>query len=309
MKKLIILCLAVHAFAIDKVVIWGHKLHSHTHSYIHNGFYIAFKHLGYDTYWFDNLDDVSQVDFSNSLFLTEGQVDQNIPLRSDCIYILHNVDGSKYKDIPKKITLQVYTDDVLRYHLHQVEPCIYYDIKDLAIYMPWATDLLPDEIEAMKSTILEKTDQIFWIGTVGDGIFGNRSELMPFINACEKNKITFNVKHYKSTEEHKILIAKSYMAPAIVGSWQKEKGYIPCRIFKNISYGQIGITNSKRVYELFGQKIVYDPNTSQLFYKAKEKLEKLDKTELMELMDLVKNKHTYVQRIQTILRFIDLCKF
>jgi Lrp/AsnC family transcriptional regulator for asnA, asnC and gidA len=33
---------------IKKVVIWGHKLHSHTHSYIHNGFYIAFKHLGYD---------------------------------------------------------------------------------------------------------------------------------------------------------------------------------------------------------------------------------------------------------------------
>lgn len=28
---------------IKKVVIWGHKLHSHTHSYIHNAFYNAFK--------------------------------------------------------------------------------------------------------------------------------------------------------------------------------------------------------------------------------------------------------------------------
>ncbi len=27
---------------IDKVVIWGHKLHSHTHSYIHNAFLVAF---------------------------------------------------------------------------------------------------------------------------------------------------------------------------------------------------------------------------------------------------------------------------
>lgn len=51
----------------DKVVIWGHKFGTHTHSYIHNGFYIAFKHLGYDTYWFDNLDDVSEFDFSNTL--------------------------------------------------------------------------------------------------------------------------------------------------------------------------------------------------------------------------------------------------
>ena len=28
---------------INKIIIWGHPLHSHTHSYIHNGFFIAFK--------------------------------------------------------------------------------------------------------------------------------------------------------------------------------------------------------------------------------------------------------------------------
>mgnify|MGYP006419383869 CR=1 FL=1 len=39
--------------SINKVIIWGHKLHSHTHSYIHDSFYKAFKFLGYNTYWFD----------------------------------------------------------------------------------------------------------------------------------------------------------------------------------------------------------------------------------------------------------------
>ena len=43
---------------IKKVVIWGHKLYSHTHSFIHSGFFKAFKHLGYDTYWFDNNDNI-----------------------------------------------------------------------------------------------------------------------------------------------------------------------------------------------------------------------------------------------------------
>ena len=53
---------------INKIIIWGHPLHSHTHSYIHNGFFIAFKELGYDTYWFhDNMNIDSSFDFSNSL--------------------------------------------------------------------------------------------------------------------------------------------------------------------------------------------------------------------------------------------------
>ena len=36
----------------SKVIIWGHPLHSHTHSYIHEAYYRAFKYLGYDVYWF-----------------------------------------------------------------------------------------------------------------------------------------------------------------------------------------------------------------------------------------------------------------
>src|SRR5579862_6958447 len=98
--------------SFDRVVIWGHKLHSHTHSYVHKGFYDGFKHLGYSTYWFDNNDDVSAFDFSNTLFLTEGQVDQNIPLRQDAIYLTHNCSSKKYQRL-KQVYFQVYTNAVL----------------------------------------------------------------------------------------------------------------------------------------------------------------------------------------------------
>src|SRR5690349_5990415 len=91
--------------AFDKVVIWGHKLHTHTHSYIHSGFYEGFKHLGYATYWFDDADDVSDFNFSNTLFLTEGQVDKKIPLRADCIYLLHNCTDPKYRILERKNTI------------------------------------------------------------------------------------------------------------------------------------------------------------------------------------------------------------
>ena len=73
---------------IKRVILWGHKLHSHTHSYIHWAFYRTFKHLGFETYWLDNKDSLAGLNLANTLFITEGQVDQRIPVRDDCFYVL-----------------------------------------------------------------------------------------------------------------------------------------------------------------------------------------------------------------------------
>ena len=53
---------------IKKIIIWGHPLHSHTHSYIHNAFYIAFKYLGYNNYWFHDNSDIEGFDFTIKAF-------------------------------------------------------------------------------------------------------------------------------------------------------------------------------------------------------------------------------------------------
>ena len=296
----------------EKVVIWGHKLHSHTHSYIHNAFFRAFEHLGHQTFWFDNNDDTKNFDFGNSLFLTEGQVDQNIPLREDCFYILHNCDLTKYKKLFEKnrcIILQVYTDDVLtRAGCEKIAPFMYYDVSQKIAYMPWATDLLPHEIDEIKSQLPDKKKRpiVNWVGSIWGGEYGNIDEIQPFKKACHENGINFQQKRVISPEENIRLIRESYMAPAIVGTWQKNKGYIPCRIFKNISYGHPGITNSRHVYELFEKKIIYNPDTYRLFYDAQKRMAEISLPEIYDLMDFVKTKHTYINRIQTLLDFFGL---
>jgi hypothetical protein len=316
MKKFLILYVSLsllssslHAF--DKVVIWGHKLHSHTHSYIHNAFYMAFNYLGYETYWFDDNDDVSGFDFSNAFFLSEGQVDHRIPLRKDGIYCLHNASSDKYKDLDPKLyfSIQVYNSAVHQMpNLIKVEPCIYYDFPGKCVYMPWATDLLPHEIDVNKKKL--KTTQVgkycIWVGTIGAGVFGNVNELTPFIKGCNEQKINFvhrggNV----SVEDNINLTMQAYLAPAIVGTWQLEHEYVPCRIFKNISYGKPGVTNSKVVYELFEKKIVYNPDTYALFFDAMNRTKNITLDEIYEQMDFVKTKHTYINRIQTLLDFMD----
>ena len=155
-----------------------------------------------------------------------------------------------------------------------------------------------------------KGKSIYWVGTIGGGVAGNIDQISPFMKACKKNHIKFIHScpwaHPISFEENRNLIQKSYMAPTICGTWQLENGYIPCRIFKNISYGQLGITNSKRVYDLFQGKIVYNEDSYQLFYDAKKALKLCTQDQMYELMDFVKASHTYLNRTEHILNFIEL---
>jgi len=172
--------------------------------------------------------------------------------------------------------------------------------------MPWATDLLPHEIEENKQAIAtrHKKSSIYWVGTITDGMFGNMREINGFKRACKKESINFIHQRGVSMEQNIRSMQESYMAPAIVGTWQKKQGYIPCRIFKNISYGQMGITNSDTVNKLFKGNIVYNPDTYQLFYDAHKKLKKMPMQELYDLMDLVRDQHTYINRIEHLLNFL-----
>jgi hypothetical protein len=317
MRHLLILFLVHFSFvaaeSFDQVVIWGHKLHTHTHSYIHERFFRAFQYLGYPTYWFDNQDNVENFDFSRTLFLTEGQVDQKIPLREDCIYVLHNCHTDRYErlfQMGRCIHLQKYTDEVLEQpHLIKVEPFIYYDLEKRVVYIPWASDLLPYEIEEMKRRLpaIKKKRVCYWMGTIGDGLYGNIHQLNPFIKACHENGIEFfsNDPWAKGLSRQMLreCTAECFLAPAIVGKWQEENGYVPCRIFTNITSGQMGVTNSLRTYELFDRKIVYNRDTYQLFYDAMDRLKTWSLEDQYALMDFVKEKHTYLNRIATLLNF------
>jgi hypothetical protein len=56
---------------------------------------------------------IQNIDFSKTLFIASGNQEKNIPLRSDCYYILHNVDARRYLEHGCKITfLQVYVNSV-----------------------------------------------------------------------------------------------------------------------------------------------------------------------------------------------------
>ena len=119
----------------------------------------------------------------------------------------------------------------------------------------------------------------------------------------------------KSFEEVQQLTMVSYMSPDFrssgdpnkvamgeTGTCHKQIGYIACRILKAISYGHLAITNSKNTYELLEKKVVYNKNESQLFYDAQSQLNNYEL--IKEQMIIVREKHTYLNRIKDLLSLL-----
>jgi hypothetical protein len=258
--------------------------------------------MGYDTYWFDNNDDVSNFDFANSIFFTEGQVDGKIPLRKDCQYIVHWCDNAKYSDY-NSVRLWVFNNKLKGTKLNNHT---YIDGRD--IYQPWATDLLPSEI--IPNT-LPRDNVINYIGTVGRG--DSFAACEGFARAARSKNIGFNIlggyssnfgSPYLAVQGGFVdndraidLVRRSYLAPTFQSELQLGTEYVPCRIFKNISYGQYAITNNPCLAKLFDEEIICNLNTHDLFFEAEAKK---GTQNLEKLMQIVKEKHTFINRVQPI---------
>jgi hypothetical protein len=166
-----------------KFIIWGHEHYTHTHSYIHYAFDKAAKHIGWDSEWVKNEPYIGNTD--GYLFLTEGQVDNNIPINPKAFYILHNCDIKKYESIPEKnkLNLGVYVNyRILKNTIPLENKPFHYWQKDInMLYMPWATDILPDEInENIKNIGRPNNGNVVFLGSYGEGLYGNINEITKF---------------------------------------------------------------------------------------------------------------------------------
>jgi hypothetical protein len=341
---------------LNKVIIWGFPLNTHTHSYIHYGWHKTFKYLGYDTYWFDdkNYPSSSEFDYTNCLFITEGYADNNIPIDKSNTYFVHVCiypnkyikTGARLIDIRYNVT--GIRDCNYNYNLDEkIENNIvklidgstvnYYEdvatIKDLnikyqseelksltyeAVYMCWATDLLPHEINYEDRFIKpDLPPKMYFIGSIGDG---NINEINNFVKGCSDNNIRFEYndpwKNPITFNDVQKLVQKSYIAPDIRGSGDRQKimlnetgtmhkeiGYIPCRLFKNISYGKVGGVNAHRLHKLFQNKVLYHNDEKELVKLCIENRENYDY--ILEQMKWVAENHTYVNRVNDILKVLE----
>jgi hypothetical protein len=295
-------------------VMWGAKRPYNTYGHIHDAFLRALEYQGKRAVWLDDGDDLSQLDMGNTLFLTMNCVVGGIPLSKECYYFIHN--GSDVRELftgpgmTRVVNFGVHISTNTYGDVPQIGPEIWFDANSKSMSFRWGTDLLPNEIEANKPARTFNSDSkvINYIGTIDPS---NKAIIGRFRQAAEAQGIQFvgyggcyagheGHNQVVSVDDNVRLIKESYMAPTLQRMDQVQSGYVPCRLFKNISYGQFGITHSRFANELFGGKLIYNPDPYRLFYDALERLQVTPVSELHALMDEVATKHTYLNKIAAI---------
>jgi hypothetical protein len=218
-----------------RVVIWGLKSARHSHRYIHDGFFHSFKSLGYETYWVDDSLANSEIVKKDTLVIAVNVAAKNLPVVRHANYVLHNLDPEKFSEAGKVINLQVYTNAS----------------NSRTLFQPWG---LPySEIAFMQPT--RGSDRIeYWVGAVWNNKLnqGNSHDISAYKAALKNRGIQFRrvggtrwfTKSGISEVKSRRLINSSPIGAAIVGEWQREHSYVPCRFFKNIASGALPASNS-----------------------------------------------------------------
>lgn len=321
-----------------RYIVWGYGPHSvcyHTHGHIHHAIFRTLQHLGKSPVWLDATRNIrSDNFFENALVITNTDCitsdywpwpvkkESSLPINESCFYVVHGLGdyADKKALFPNNyLSWNVYHDhsathapggagpipgavDPSRGYLLAPDTPFY--PKERRMDFRWATDLLPHEIEANKPNHIlgQKSEIIHYVGSVWHV---NEKEIVAFARECIKDGIKFNQigagqRGVVSIEKNRDLIRTSYMAPAIVGSPYLAEGYAPCRIFKNISYGQPGLTNSQRVQDLFEGRLLHHDDPASLYWLGKEQLPNFPLVSLHEQMDYVAKNHTYLNRLASV---------
>ena len=177
-----------------------------------------------------------------------------------------------------------------------------YDI----IYCGWGTDLLPHEIDFDWVNIPREKSYYFIGSTSGEGRFANAHLINEFANYCRDMSIQFvyvNPWTNPVTDElNRQLVQKSFMSPDFRNATHKKWGYLACRLVKSISYGHVGITNSPINAKFIDDTVICKPTVKEMFEEGLKY--KDDKDLIRHQMEVVKYKHTYVNRINGMLKVL-----
>jgi len=181
------------------------------------------------------------------------------------------------------------------------------------LHMSWATNIFPEDIDKNIQLVkdgIKLIPQSYFCGTVWKT---NINEVNNWKTRCLMSKLNCIFEQETDELEHERKIRESLISPSFQGASQRESDkwfYIPCRIFKNISYGSLGISNNPGVRLFFGDfLLIYDNNIQKLFKKSLEYRKYIEENqseyieEMVEVMEFVRDHHTYLNRIDALIQF------
>lgn len=300
-----------------KIIIWGHIPDSHTHSYVHLGFAKAFSSIDYDVVWYDDSSEYANEDLTDSIVIAEKNQCKYMPYEKSSKYFIHNIEDGFYNqskyDGDNVYNLLVYHENYnWNENVKQINDFSWYDDTTKTVAIMWGTDLLPDEIEKQNEVLFDNSKQnVNYIGSL------SQENSQSLLNVVSKNNKRFvNYGGYTGVRSKKTsygfvdsdemieLTKDSYLNFDIRQKCHIDNGFIPCRLFKTMSYGCWIGTNSEKISKFFDGRMTINSNISDLYYQTEEDSKNSTKEIIRDNMNYVKNNHTYLNRIDTLLSIL-----
>lgn len=310
------------------IVIWWYPENCHaSHKWIHYRFYHTFRKLWFDAQWLENkVENIKKIK-KNSIIISERWEYPTLFENYDKSWIIFAhwcsiEDYQKYQMNKKNVYLfnvnrfnrMKFTEKkIWQYITERNEPVMStekYLFEERQIQLFWGCELLPDEMKREPYHYKNTKDVVF----CGSWWSNNFMQLEKLRWYCITHGLKYHQywKHFILREplfRHKYLpynelvkrTKEAYIAPAI--QWvQADDGYIPDRLFINMSLSVLAVSNNPRVYRLFDDdEVICD----RKIWKMMEKAERVIKDRKVDeytkkAFKKVKEKYTYINTIESL---------
>jgi len=269
--------------AKEHLVVWGLRRRYDSYRYIQAGFAEAGARLGWHVDWVEDLVRNQWVVKPGSLVVSANICQRFLPEVPRVRYVIHNNERTDLESIisgGKGLNLQVWTFQCAGVPIHG-HTCFRFNIESRTLFQPWGT---PIPKACWERPSISSKNFVFWVGSVWNNALGqgNLDVIRDLSAALKLRGLTFfhPWPRLVSQSLHRKLIIASRLRPAVCGSWQSENGYIPCRAFKNLSFGGLPITNNQAVRVALGDSVSIATDMGSLVddYLAMSPKEVLDRT-------------------------------
>ena len=291
----------------QEFIIWGLPNRRHSHRFIHKGFYENLKRMHPDVYWLPDSRKAELSPFKRRLIIASGMASRHLPILPNTDYVLHNVELSDRQRFSTEVLnskilhLQVYTKTASG-DSDKNSPYISLDLKNRTLFQPWGTPTPRHEWRSLTNKNLTNIE--YWIGAVWNNKQnqGNSETIETYKKVLDKYSIEFRRiggsrfrKDGISEAKAADIVRESRLGAAIVGEWQRQSKYVPCRIFKNIAAGVPPISNGDYT-DLFGSAQLFSPDIELLVQEAISESTPSKQTRLEEAQHATR-AHTYEANI------------
>lgn len=291
----------------SRFVLWGLTDGHDSFRHVHRHYYTTCGRLGKDVAWFPDVEGSREALHKGDLVFAVDVASDHIGKAVEGVdYVLHNFDSSHevwdgMRD-EQALRLQVYTNACERYGVEWA-PGRRYDRAGRILFQPWGTDLLAEDFKP--PVFNPDSIEVPFVGSIwdsdGQGNIHAINELKKVVN---DRRLTF--RHYVHVSDKRNLhaVRAARIAPAFTGAWQIEQDYLPCRVFKNVSYGALALTQVPFFRRLFGDAWTCFGSVGQIVTDALD-LDEQTYLGLVAAQQDVVRQYTYRESLESIERALE----